>query len=617
MPDQLFPDDFNNEPDDGGVAHVPPERQNSGGQGRAGAPSGGDTRPHRPNPQNQQGQQQNRRPGPNSPNAQRPGAAQNQSNRQGRPVNQGQSQRPAGQALPRWPANQDRSARTPVSDDIGRLPSQPRHRPVPDAQSGGAEHAERRTPSAAAEGQRHSAQRPNARQHDLPSSDTQERPRVPQRRPDSGSAPVTIRRGNTEALGPVEAKKAHGIKNAPTPSELPDEAGRWALDEPKPPKLERLKAAQRGKSSPTIFSGILKMVIYIVAVFAVSIFLGVNIINIGNDVFALVKPDTVVNVQIPENADIKTVAQILAKAGVIKYPSIFELYAQFRKKTDDILPGPQTVSASQNYDELLAQIRDTNARQIVQITFTEGMTVDDVISLFLKNGIGTQEGFVSAINDDSYPYDFVTQLTASGPLPDGRKYRLEGYLFPDTYQFYTDSTEHTCIDKLLYNFNQKFVQAYYTRAQVLGLTVDQVVTLASMVQAEAKYPDDLPIVSSVFHNRLDSPAAFPTLDSDATVMYGLQARVQQLTSADLQNDTPYNTYLHPGLPPSAICNPGLDAIVAALFPTDPNPGYYYFVSMPDGTMLYAGTLAEQTANINTMHAAQAAVAATATTAAGG
>ncbi|MPN08280.1 hypothetical protein SDC9_155562 [bioreactor metagenome] len=221
------------------------------------------------------------------------------------------------------------------------------------------------------------------------------------------------------------------------------------------------------------------------------------------------------------------------------------------------------------------------------------MTVDEIIDMLVSNGIGTREKYIDAIQNYDYKYTFMDNIDFAS-LSSDRKYRLEGYLYPDTYQFYSDSGEVAVIDKFLSNFEGKFTQAKYDRIKELGMTLDQVITLASIIQKEAKFYSEFANVSSVFHNRLNS-SAFPKLESDATIQYLLPEHKEVLTHDDTLINHPYNTYQINGLPPGAICNPGLEAINAALDPANTN--YYYFLAATDGTTVFAKTLAEQNENI--------------------
>ncbi|MBQ8510855.1 MAG: endolytic transglycosylase MltG [Clostridia bacterium] len=355
------------------------------------------------------------------------------------------------------------------------------------------------------------------------------------------------------------------------------------------------RAAYLHDSATSAVMSLVKAVVYIVCIIAVSIPLAIFIINTANDIFAFVKEEKIVEVTIPEYATMDDVAEILHEEGVIEYPWAFVLWGNLKDENANFVAGTYEVSTTLNYDYLRAAFKKSYSREVVRLTIPEGYTVDEIIDLFVSNGIGTREGFVDVINNYDFEYEFLEGLE----MTEGRIYRLEGYLFPDTYDFYKDSSEVTAIAKLLDNFDRKFVDEYYIRCEQLGMTVDEVITLASMVEKEARYADDLGDVSSVFHNRLKVPATFPYLNCDATIMYAIHHdtgdRLSTMTGGDIEYETPYNTYKYKGLPPSAIANPGLNSIKYALYPNDTK--YFYFVSDTEGHMLFATTDAEHQKNI--------------------
>lgn len=344
-------------------------------------------------------------------------------------------------------------------------------------------------------------------------------------------------------------------------------------------------------------NSVMKAIIYIVFVLVTSGFLSYFGITVCNDVFAFVKSDDETEVVIPEFATIDDIAEELADKNIIRYPSIFKLYAQLRRDSGEYVAGEYTITPSMNYDLLLSRFKaKPKPREEVRITIPEGYTIDQIIDLFVSKDMGTREGFIDVIqNGDFSQYDFnwfIAELEAN--MSPDRKYRLEGYLFPDTYFFYTNSDEKTIIYKFLSNFNNKFAEKYKNRCAELGYTVDQIVTLASMIQAEAKYASEFSLVSSVFHNRLNNPNG-PTqgrLESDPTVQYILEEHQADLDPALLETDNPYNTYKRKGLPPGPICNPGLNAIQFALYPAKTD--YLYFVAFPNGYHKFA-------ADLNTHH----------------
>jgi UPF0755 protein len=375
------------------------------------------------------------------------------------------------------------------------------------------------------------------------------------------------------------------------------------------------------------------VVLYIVGVAVVSGIIAYNMIMVANDIFAFVKEPVEAVVVIPEDADIPEIARILHEKGVIKYPGIFSIYLGYRKKDKvwEYEPGAYSVSSDTNYDDLLATFRKkAAARESVRITIPEGYSIEEIISEFVDNNkIGTREGFEKVINeyDFSENYRFLKPLYETELSP-ARKYRLEGYIFPDTYDFYTDESELNIIIRFLNNFNSKFTAEFYNTIEVLndsyqnltgrGMTIDDIISLASIVQWEAVLKDDFPKISSVFYNRLLAPGSFPRLESGATVQYTHLERYydeekekyrfkrpvgDELRSL-LELDDPYNTYKQNGIPPGPICNPGYDAIFAALWPEENSPYYFFVANTTTGEVYYGRTLAEHTENINRARAGE-------------
>lgn len=406
----------------------------------------------------------------------------------------------------------------------------------------------------------------------------------------SGNQNVQMRTDSTRNLQAHETKPTvRGIdyEYVKTPS-----AERKNVNIQKKSKKDR---KEEYSSSGGTLSSVIKALIYITCVFVISGVLSYFAISIGNDVFAFVKSDAQYELAIPSSATINDISQILYSNGIIKYPEIFKIYSYIRKDDGAFVEGTYTVSPSLDYDDLLSAFKDkktTQQRTEVSITIPEGYTVDEIIDLFVSRGMSTREDFVDVIQNYDFDFWFVKELT---DLPEGRTYRLEGYLFPDTYYFYSDSSAATIIYKLLSNFNNKFPESYKERCEALGMTVDQIITLASMIQMEAKYADEYGKVSSVFHNRLNNPSVTNgKLESDATIQYALSERKSELTSDDLRIDSPYNSYLYAGLPPGPISNPSLNAISYAMYPDKTD--YYFFVATSTGRSLFASTNEEHNQN---------------------
>lgn len=362
-------------------------------------------------------------------------------------------------------------------------------------------------------------------------------------------------------------------------------------------KEKKEKKSNLSKAGAEMMSSAVKALIYIVLVVVVSIFLSILIIRVGNDIFALVKSDEVIDITIPEDATLDEVAEILHENSIISFPGIFKFYANLKKDSGEFLAGDFSVSPSMSYDELRAAFKPKIATGTSWITFPEGSTCDEIINILVSYGIGTREGYIDVINNYDFSYYwFVAELPEN---PD-RFYRLEGYLFPDTYEFYNSSTEVAVVNKMLSRFEEVFVADYRTKAKELGYTVDEIITLASIVEKESGSAADFRKISSVFHNRLKNKAQFPKLESDATIIYAMQVlaggvRPETVTPEDLKIKNPYNSYLNNGLTPGAIANPSISAIRYALYPEETN--FYYFVADKSGKTLFARTLKEHEQNI--------------------
>ncbi|MBE6665646.1 MAG: endolytic transglycosylase MltG [Ruminococcaceae bacterium] len=324
--------------------------------------------------------------------------------------------------------------------------------------------------------------------------------------------------------------------------------------------------------------------------FFASVCICAIVIFVANDVFSLVPCEREETVIVPEHAGTDEISSLLAEKGLIRFPIAYRLYAKFRSFGENYLSGEFQLNASMSYDELrMALSPKKGSRAQTKITIPEGLTTDEIIELFVSAGIGTKEGFVNAINHGGdFGYDFISEI----PENEGRTYRLDGYLFPDTYFFYVDSTETEVISKLLAAFNRKFDEELRAAAKEKGYTVDEILRIASIVEREAYYRSDMPAVASVFLNRLKSKR-FSRMESDATVKYikTLSGDTSAPTAEDIDTlNHPYNTYKIKGLPPGAICSPGYDAIFSAVYPAETD--YFYFVSAKDKSTVFSRTYAE-------------------------
>lgn len=284
-------------------------------------------------------------------------------------------------------------------------------------------------------------------------------------------------------------------------------------------------------------------------------------------------------VEITADDSIGSVADKLQEAGLIKYKWFFRLLLRWQMPMKRSAWAP--MSSIQRWTIGRCACMQSSSGNMnsntVTVTIPEGYTVMQTIQLLAKNGVATEEALLEAAKTYDFSYDFIDN--ASEDLS-----RLEGYLFPDTYEFYTNmSKPENALDKLLSNFNSKLDDDLLAEAETRGYDLKDIVTIASLIEKETD-GTDRERIASVIYNRLEGPGdkagTYGMLQIDASLLYGLEDHEGTITNADLQTDTPYNLYKYAGLPPTPIANPGLASIEAALEPESTD--YYYYALGTDG-----------------------------------
>lgn len=281
------------------------------------------------------------------------------------------------------------------------------------------------------------------------------------------------------------------------------------------------------------------------------------------------------------------IAETLAENGIIKKPFWFRLFSKLGGHDGTYQQGTYTLQENAGYRELYKTLKDAPVAESVKITIPEGFELRQIADRLEEAGLIDREKFYDAVENGAFDYDFVRKIPK-------RENRLEGYLFPDTYLFQPGESEEAIIEKMLARFDEVYTQEYRNRAQELGMTDDELITLATVIEREAQGDVDRKLVAGVFHNRLKSKS-YPYLQSCATVQYILKERKPVLSVADTQIDSPYNTYKYPGLPVGPIASPGKEAIEAALYPEQTE--YLFFVLDSQGVHRFAKTFAEHQANM--------------------
>ncbi|MDO9573665.1 MAG: endolytic transglycosylase MltG, partial [Candidatus Contubernalis sp.] len=221
-----------------------------------------------------------------------------------------------------------------------------------------------------------------------------------------------------------------------------------------------------------------------------------------------------------------------------------------------------------------------------RITLSEGLRVEQVAARLKDQGVVDEEVYLQLLSENYFDYWFLQDITQSS-------YPAEGYLFPDTYYLENDDAEEEIIHRMLQQFQEVFNDTYQERAEELGMTVHEVVTLASIIEREARLKEERPLISGVFHNRLQRNML---LQSCATVQYALGEIKPKLTNKDLEIESPYNTYIHTGLPPGPIASPGRDALHAALYPEETDKLYFVLRGDNSGGHYFSKTLQEHLEN---------------------
>ena len=310
------------------------------------------------------------------------------------------------------------------------------------------------------------------------------------------------------------------------------------------------------------------------------------------DLLGLNKDYASTEITIADDTDFSAVVDQLEKEGLIQYKFLFKLYAWFSHAEDKIVPGTYKLDTEMDYHALVSNLGSSSTtRQETNVTIPEGYTVDQIFSLLEEQGVSTVEKLRDMAANWNYAFDWLQDI----PLGDYR--RLEGYLFPDTYTFEMGGNPKYVINKMLVNFDDK-MEEYMSRytGEEAEYSLHDIVIIASMIEKEtdgtvSDERNDYRSIASVIYNRLENPDAETSgyLQLDATLVYINGGRVP--TEADKSINSPYNTYLHDGLPAGPISNPGMTSLLAAMEPA--KTGYYFYVSNPEtGQHEYSRTYAE-------------------------
>ena len=279
-------------------------------------------------------------------------------------------------------------------------------------------------------------------------------------------------------------------------------------------------------------------------------------------------------------------AEELKVRHLIRSAWVFRYLVRAQQAEFKIYVGDYLLTPAMSPNEMVKRLLNSTVALVTnRVTIPEGYTTGQIIELLVQKGIGSKEEFTKVVTEDKFTYLFLKDA------PKGI-HHLEGYLFPNTYDISVQTTPHAVIDLLLQQFAKELTPEVQKQLDTIKLSVPQWVTLGSMVEKEAEKASDRPLISSVFMNRLKIGQP---LQSCATIQFLLGTPKEKLFDKDLQIPSPYNTYLHSGLPPGPIANPGHASLQAALHPTQTN--LLYFVAKKDGYHAFAKTYAEHLKNI--------------------
>ncbi|MDR7433817.1 MAG: endolytic transglycosylase MltG [Armatimonadota bacterium] len=282
------------------------------------------------------------------------------------------------------------------------------------------------------------------------------------------------------------------------------------------------------------------------------------------------------SIVIPRNASTSQIGELLEREKLIRHRLFFTAAVGIMNRSGDLKAGEYRLSPAMSLWEIVARLVKGEAL-LHSVTIPEGFTASQIAALLEERGLAKRERFLALVFEPSrFPFSFLAGARS-----------LEGYLFPDTYLLPRGVREEAIIQRMLQRFDEVVSQEMRERAKALGLSLHQIVTIASMIEREAKRPEERPLIAQVIYNRLKRGMR---LEIDATVLYALGHHKERLDLRDLDVESPYNTYRHPGLPPGPIANPGLDSIRAALYPA--NADYLYYVAKPDGSHVFSRTYQE-------------------------
>ncbi len=342
------------------------------------------------------------------------------------------------------------------------------------------------------------------------------------------------------------------------------------------------KRSQRRRKKRHLTGFAKGLIILVVAIFVGGVmFFGMNrLMNPPEEELSL--SGTTVSVTIPSGANTEDIANILKENDLIGSVFGFKLTSKIDGFDGTYKQGTYNIDTGMTKRQIMELLQSGKVAQDLQLMIPEGYSVKQIAAKAEELGICTAEEFINEVNTGIFDYEFLKDLPE-------REYRLEGYLFPDTYFLAESMTAHDVIDLMLKRFSQMYTEEYQNAVKASGYTLDEIVTLASMVEKEIKLPEERARAAGVMYNRLRDGI---TLGIDATVLYAVGKTAGELTKEDLSIDSPYNTRINYGLPLGPISNPGEASFKAALFPEEHKYLYYVVEAVGKDNHVYCETYDE-------------------------
>lgn len=328
-----------------------------------------------------------------------------------------------------------------------------------------------------------------------------------------------------------------------------------------------------------------------VMVIGISVSLALGILFVVEDALGIGDETREIVVDVPENSTVADVAKLLEEKGLIKSSFLFRAYYKFAKVEGGLQYGTYVLRTDMSYDALVAELQKYSViKDQVKITLPEGLTLYQMATLLEENGVCDAKEFISAV--DNVNFGFAFEELSENPL---RFHKLEGYLFPETYFFYQNDNPLSVAKRLLQTYQDRVSSHMNAKLAATGLTQEQVIILASIVQMEAGNTTEMRKVASVYLNRVRNSAVYARLQADPTTKYSKELQ-KQMTVINQDVLDAYDTYVGLGLPPGPICNPGLEAILAVLEPED-TPYYYFCTNLKTLEFFYAETYEQHKVNL--------------------